>query len=252
MAIQGDLGQMLAGLPIMVKGCNIAITQPSIRDICALGEDLFLGCVEMFNHTDRVVEQIKMGNSQLARLSDFHVLIVVLQEEPRTRSEIDSVFELIFPNYVWEIAPGSINFRLEEHGQIVGQLNPMNYEGFQEAIRTLFLPSNREDNEDYNPANERAAEIARKLKAGKDKLAKMKEKDNPSPPSIFANYASILSVALGMDINVLYNYTPFQLFDAFIRYNYKMAYDLFQKVSTTPMMDTSKLEEPKHWMETIY
>ena len=55
-----------------------------------------------------------------------------------------------------------------------------------------------------------------------------------------------------MDINILYNYTPFQLFDAYKRYQVKQAYDLYQKVATTPMMDTSKMTEPDNWLDNIY
>lgn len=31
-----------------------------------------------------------------------------------------------------------------------------------------------------------------------------------------------------------------------------MAYDLYQKVATTPMMDVSKMDEPDNWMDGIY
>ena len=55
-----------------------------------------------------------------------------------------------------------------------------------------------------------------------------------------------------MDINILYNYTPFQLQNAFNRYWKKVSSDLYQKVSTTPMMDVSKMEEPDDWSANIY
>ena len=55
-----------------------------------------------------------------------------------------------------------------------------------------------------------------------------------------------------MNINELYNYTPFQLLDAFKRYAAKMAYDLYQRVSTMPMMDVSKMDEPKNWVDDLY
>ena len=49
---------------------------------------------------------------------------------------------------------------------------------------------------------------------------------------------------MNIDINILYGYTPFQLYNLFMRYWKKINSDFYQKVSTTPMMDVSKMEEP--------
>lgn len=47
--LQGDLGKYLSGMPVMVAGANVAISQPSIKDICAFGEDSFLMSVEFLS-----------------------------------------------------------------------------------------------------------------------------------------------------------------------------------------------------------
>ena len=62
--------------------------------------------------------------------------------------------------------------------------------------------------------------------------------------TLFGTYTSVLSVGMNLDINILYNYTPFQLYNLFSRYWKKINSDFYQKVSTTPMMDVSKMEEP--------
>jgi hypothetical protein len=49
---------------------------------------------------------------------------------------------------------------------------------------------------------------------------------------------------MNIDINILLNYTPFQLYNTFTRYWKKVSSDFYQRVSTMPMMDTSKMEEP--------
>ena len=69
---------------------------------------------------------------------------------------------------------------------------------------------------------------------------------------MFGLYASVISIGLAVDINVIYRYTPFQLFDAFTRYMKKSEYDLFMKIKTTPMMSTDGVEEPDHWATNIY
>ena len=86
----------------------------------------------------------------------------------------------------------------------------------------------------------------------REKKLRFEDKNKKKANSIFGNYASALSIGLAIDINVIYNYTPFQLFDSIKRYTLKMAYDLYQKVATTPMMDVSKMDEPDNWMDGIY
>ena len=183
--------------------------------------------------------------------------MVVFEQEPEAKSSIIDLFNLIFPNYIYEFDAGCINFRIEESERIIGRLDPMNFENFQSILKTLFFPQggvNEDEDPEYKPANDKAAEIAAKLKRGNEIRRQMKEKENGknAPSSLFATYTSALAVGLGIDINILFGYTPFQLFDAFIRYNKKSAYDLYQKVSTTPMMDVSKMDAPDIWFGDIY
>lgn len=254
MALKGDLAQYLSGMPVMVAGCNIAISQPTLKDIVAYGETNFLLGVEIFVKIEKMMAPIKQGNPRLARYDDFQVLLAVIKEDKDTRNVIENLFGLILEDYEYEFSNGSINFfaKGQEDKRIIGQLNPMNFEKFQVTLKELFLPSMSQDQEEeYNPANDRAAEIAAKLKKGREKVAQMKSKES-GVQSVIATYTSTLSVGLNMDINILYTYTLFQLFDTFKRYLVKDAYDFYRRVSTMPMMDTSKLEEPDNWMGEIY
>jgi hypothetical protein len=256
MAIKGDRAKFLSGLPILIPSCNVAMTQPKVRDICAFGEDDFFLSVNLFTEVDKYVEKIKMGNSQLSFYSDFQILMVILDQDISAKIAVLNLFELIFPDYKCELAPGSINFRNVEEEKLVGRLDPMNFEDFRDMLRMAFIPATGKEGADpqYNPADERAAEIAAKLKRGNDlrKQIQAKTNEGKAPSSLFATYVSALSVGLSMDINIFFEYTPYQLYDSFLRYNKKSAYDLYQKVSTTPLMDTSKMEEPDMWIGDIY
>ena len=55
-----------------------------------------------------------------------------------------------------------------------------------------------------------------------------------------------------MDINIFYNYTLFQLCDAYNRYMSKLQSDFYSRVSTMPFMDVSKMERPKEWTRHLY
>lgn len=254
--IQGDVSKIIAGLPIMVEGCNIAITQPKVRDICAFGEDDFFTAIFFFTKEEKVAKEIKLGNSQLERLSDFQILMMVLEEDKNIHDSVFNLFQLIFPSYNIQLDAGSINFRLEEQGKIVGQLNPMNFSSFKKMLEQLFVPASLigQDEPDYNPVNDKAAEIAAKLKAGREKAAAAKEeaKGNQDKQYVFGPFASILSIGLAIDINIFFDYTPFQLFDAYIRFSKKRAYDFYERVSTMPFMDVSKMDAPEDWSESNY
>ena len=252
MAIKGDLAQIYAGWPVKVNNCNIAVSQPSIKDICAFGEDNFLMGVQIFTGIERTVSPIKEGNSRLAMLEDFQVLMVILNEDENLKRDMLEFFGLIFPEYKIRFDPGCISFLVGDSKRIVGQINPMNFEEFQSTLQMLFLPKGSESTQDYNPANEAAAKIAEKLKKGNEKRQQLKAEEGSQDTSLFANYLSVLSVGTGISLNLLLDYTPFQIYDAYNRYTTKLAYDLYQKIATTPMMDVSKMKEPKNWMEDLY
>lgn len=254
MAIKGDLGQILSGSDIPLKECNIIIKQPTLKEICLFGEDNFLANVNFFTKAEKVVSSIREGNSRLAMLSDFQLLMIIIDEDSLTKKSIIDFFELILPGYRVRFDPGSICFLIEGSEKIVGQLNPMNFLTFQKTLEILFIPKSilKENEPDYNPANDKAAEIAAKLKKGRQIREEMTADQGKSSGSLFGDWTSILSVGLGISIQDLFQYTPFQLYDAYKRYQKKLAYDLYQKVSTTPMMDVSKMEEPDNWMEGLY
>lgn len=249
MAIKGDYAQILAGLPISIFGANVAVTQPTVKDICAFGEDKFLSQVSIFLNLDSFTEKIKEGNSQLEMLSDFQIFMTVLNEDETFSQEILNFFELIFPNYHVVLDSGCIQFQLAEDRPFIGQINPMNFETFCDTLKELFIPFNADEVE-YNPANDKAKEIAEKIKQGRKK--RQKQKSDGENFSMYGTYVSCLAIGLPMDMNTLLNYTPFQLHDSFVRYNAKLSFDLYQRVATMPMMDTSSMKEPPSWLDDIY
>lgn len=255
MAVQGEkVGLYLSGQSVLVPGCNIYITQPKIKDVVLFGEDEFLVDVNLLGHTENLTKQMKKGNSQLETFSDFQLLLIVMKEEPTIGNSVKSFFELIFPDYRIEFEDAAINFFITQEGEefMCDRLFPFNFENFQQIINDLFEPKmNSDDEPEYDPANSLAEEIAEKIKKGRErKKQMMAEKEGPQ--SLFGRYTSVLAIGMQMSIEVFYNYTPFQLYDAFTRYFSKVSSDLYTKVSTTPLMDVSNVEEPKQWIRNLY
>ena len=213
----------------------------------------------MVSDPKEIAEALKAGKSELLNISDFQIFIGVLASE--TNSSVRIMFEnfvgLCLPDYKVEITKKSINFKAEDDGPVVGQLNPFNHRDFGQTIKELFLPSTSESEEpeyNYDKNNKRAAELAKKIKENREKLRKAEQSkmgvgDNSS---IFALYTSVLSIGMNKDINDLYDYTPFQLYDAFTRFMQKMQYDAYQATMMIPFVDASKIEKVDDWLHNIY
>ena len=249
-----NVGLYLSGQPVQVKPCNVAITQPKIKDIVVFGEDEFLIGLNLFGHPENLTNPMKQGNSELIQFNDFQLLLVAIKQEPLIKSNVLNFLKLICPNYEIDITDSAIEFRIEQ-GEIkrtVGMINTFNFEAFQEVVNDLFEATNMSESEpDYNPANDAAAAIAEKIKKGRARKNKMNA-DKEGPQSLFGRYASILSIGMQMDIEIFFNYTPFQLYDAFNRYFAKVNSDFYSRVSTMPFMDTSKMDTPPDWSRNLY
>lgn len=249
MALQGDLGLYLSGEPVFLESCNVKITPPKVKEILAFGEDRFFMATHMLGKTDKFLVQVREGNSELDRYNDFQLLLVILNEEANSRRLVDDFFELVFPDYQIKITENSIDYIFE--GRVVGRLNPFNFDLLQVTLVELFEPY-KKNKEEYNPVDSKAAEIAEKLKKGKQKIDALKGKGKKEETSLFATYASVLSVGLSVSINVFMDYTPFQLYDAFSRYFAKHQSDVYQALSMQPFADTSKVEAPEEWYRNLY
>ena len=257
MAIKGDkkeLGLILSGQPLPIKDANIFVTQPKIKDIVLFGEDDFLVSVQMLVSMAQFADKIKQGNSELNIISDFQLLLIMVEEDPTIKGMILNLFTLIFPEYKVKFTENTIDFLLSDGEQenIVGRIHPFNFENLQTTLNDAFIPQGDNEREpDYNPANDMASKIAEKIKKGREKIHAQRaavEGDH----SIYADYCSTLSIGMRMDIGIFFNYTPFQLYDAYRRFFSKEQSDFYVRVSTMPMMDTSKMEAPPDWQRNLY
>ena len=238
MALKGDdIALYLSGQPVPIKACNVIAVQPSIKQIVALGESDFLLAANFLGKPESHIEKIKEGNPDLNNYTDYQIYVALMRQDGFLKESIDKFFILVFPDYEVNIEE-DIEFKQED--KRVGMINPFNVEAFKEVVKNLFLVGS--SGKDYNPVNGKAAELAKKFQKAHEKIQAMKSGLQESEKAtLFGSYTSIL-----------YNYTPFQLQNAFNRYWKKVSSDLYQKVSTTPMMDVSKMEEPDDWSANIY
>lgn len=257
---KGDIGLYLSGCQVRIPACGIYLVQPTIKEIVQFGENNFMTAAKLFSTIEDYAKSIKEGNSVLASAPDFQIFIETLKDEKgQIRHLVDSFFELCCPSFKIEYAANAINFKISsDDGKdiLVGVMNAFNYKEFGAVVEELFLPQSEEQDVEYhiNEKDARSKQLLEKIKRNREKLAKATARKDGESFSLFGLYTSVLSIGLSLDINILYGYTPFQIYDAFKRYLAKYQRDKYEALLMVPFADTSKIQdnEPDSWFENIY
>lgn len=255
---RNEIALYLSGQPVLIKECSLLLTQPTIKQIVVFGENEFLQGAQIIGHYKAYVEIVRKANEQdgvneIESYSDFQIFMIILYQEPIIRESVKLFFQLICPEYDVTFSEHMISFSVkeDENHVTVATINPFTLDRFAEVVKNLFLMKGEKDIE-YNPSNDRAKAIRDKILEGRRRTAAQKQLEDGKNTSLFGSYASILSIGLSMDINTIYNYTPFQLYDSVKRFYAKTSSDFYQRVSTMPLMDTSKMEVPEDWGRNFY
>lgn len=261
MEYKGDVGVYLSGAQVPIKTCGFFITPPTVKQIIQFGEQEFFVQVKVLSDIPAFVREIKEGKKELEHLGDFQILLGILQSEVVFRDSIISYLQFCCPGFDIKVSKKSIDFYVSDSKQPdgerpkVGQLNPFNYSIFSETLKELFMPPSAEDSEpeyNYNKNSRAARQLAEKIKRNRERLKKAQGSEEAKNSSVFALQASILSIGMSVDINRFFDYTPFQLYDAFSRYMLKVENDTYMRISTIPFADTKDLEQPESWYVDIY
>lgn len=243
---------LLSGNDIPFFDAQILIHQPVLKEIACIGEETFFQGCELLNFSkDNLEEEVKIS---LADKSNFDVLMSIIVDKNaqarKSRHDIVAILSLLFPNYQLSIGSNEIfliqdleNGEREKHS-----LNASNFEIFKQIVREIFcLERKKDDITDYNPGSMRAAEIAKKLRKGREKAAAAHNESQKI--SILSRYASILAVGQHKDLNTLMNYTVYQLYDEFQRFELKQNFDIYLRAK---MAGAKDMEEVDNWMKDIH
>ena len=237
---------LLSGNDIPFVPAQITIHQPTIKEIAYIGEeDFFTGC-QLLNFSKNILsEEDKM---YLEERTNFDILIAILREQnavmQKNRNCVNSVLALIFPNYDITFEKDCIKLvkENEEH-----KIDNSNYEEFKSIIGSMFnFGDKNESQSELNPSGDLAKKIADKLKKRHQKLAETKP---AKKVDILSRYISILTVEQQKDMNSLLNYTTYQLFDEFKRYELKLGHDIYVQAK---MAGAKDLKEVEDWMQDIH
>lgn len=236
---------LICGTDMLIPECNLVAHQPRIKEISFIGEsDFFIGAQTLCLHKTMFIEDKTILDS----INNFQIFMtIMLQDETKDKkANILNVLNLLFPSYKVNVTPNSLLFIKEGVSPITVDGN--NFEALQEVLRLIFCMHNGPmDQQAFNPANDKAREIAQKLMRGRQRVAAQNGNSNVS---VFSQYMSILTIGLGsMSLQDLTNLTMFQLYDLMERYTLYTAWDL----DVRQRLAGGKPEgTPDNWMKNIH
>ena len=235
---------LMCGIDIPIPELQIIIHQPTIKEISYIGEQEFFIGLQTLSINKNMLAQ---GNSVLESTTNFQIFMTIMKEqETKDKKEaVTNLFQLIFPGSQVIFTPMSIVLNKEGQQTLVDENN---FDILQEIIKQIFcVNSGPMDQATFNPADERAKEIAKKLMRGRQRVAEQKGETNSS---VFGRYLSILTIGLNaMSLSETMNLTIYQMYDLVERYTLYLNWDLDIRTRLAGGKPDSK---PDDWMKNIH
>ena len=213
---------LLSGNDIPIEEVHLLLHPPTIKEISFIGEEAFFGGCEFlkFNKNKLNTED----RNRLENISNFEILMSIMREKnpsvQMSKTYATMVLALLFPTYEIQIDEMNMIIKFKQDDNEF-YLNKDNYDYFVKVLNEVLCLGGGANDSDYNPSGNLASQIADKLRDRHNKLAE-KNKSNQKV-AILSRYISILAVGENKDMNSLLNYTIYQLFDEFKRFQLKLA-----------------------------
>ena len=234
---------LMCGTDIPIPALGITLHQPKIKEIAFLGEEDFFVAVQCLNINRNMIKQDK---NLLQNTNNFQIFMTIMSEpEAKEKKEATKqLLSLLFPNYKAVFSPRSLILQ----GENLITIDENNFDILQAVIIQVFCLNNAvSQQQGFNPANDKAREIAEKLMKGRQKVAELKGSDKAS---IFSQYLSILTVGLNsMSMFDCMNLTMYQLYDLIERYSLYVNWDMDVKCRLAGGKPDS---QPDNWMKDIH
>ena len=235
---------LMCGTDYPVPECQLTVHQPTINEIALIGEsDFFSGIQCLCLNKSMFIKD----ESLLRDTNNFQIFMMIMSEKETVDKKVavQQVCTLLFPSYRTMFTPRSM--LLTKEGQTI-QIDENNFEILQNAISEITcMKTGPMDQTTFNPANDKAREIAEKLMRGRQRVAEQKGQSNSS---IFTQYLSILTIGINsMPLKDLCNLTMFQLYDLVERYMLYVNWDMDVRCRLAGGKPDS---QPDNWMKTIH
>ena len=239
---------LLSGNDIPLEEIHLILHQPTIKEIAYIGEEAFFsGCEFLRFSKERLTSQ---DRNHLENISNFEIIMSIMREKnPSVQKQKTSammVLSLLFPTYSIHLNFEKMSIDLKQD-ELEFQLDKTNFDIFIQALNEILCLGGGES--DYNPSGDLARQIADKFKEAQAKRAALVK--GSQKIAILSRYISILAVGENKDMNSLLQYTIYQLFDEFQRYQLKCNWDMYVK-SLLAGAKKEELEKVDDWMKDMH
>ena len=238
---------LMAGIDIPIPELQLTVHVPTIKDIAYMGEQQFFTAIQ-YICLDK--ESLVQDETLLASLTNFQVLMKVLEQSQDKEKKIAliTLLKLLFPEYTAMITKNSIILTIVGETAKTVMIDDSNFTIFQSVMRQVLCVNSlfQGENVIYNPANDRAKEIADKIMRNRRKVAEQKGVSNES---VLTRYISILTVAKVISLSECGALNMFQLFDLMERYTGYVEWDTDLKVRLAGGKPDKQVES---WMKELY
>ncbi len=235
---------LITGTDIPIPECQLILHQPKIKEISFIGEeDFFLGIQTLVVNKSMLVVEDK---SVLANINNFQVFMTVMNDKSTQdkKQKVNLVCELLGlgkPTFT----PQSLI--LTDSNNQMHLIDATNFDALQDVIKQVTCAVNGPmDQQAFNPADDKAREIANKLMRGRQRVAAQK---GSTTTSTFSRYLSILTIGLHIPLQELMECTMFQLYDLIERYMLYIAWDMDAR---TRLAGGKPDSHPDDWMKNIH
>lgn len=235
---------LMSGVDIPVEGTQLIIHQPTIKEIAMIGEKVFFTGAQCLCISKTMFAEDK---ALLENSNNFQIFMTVMSS-PETldkKTDVIQVLSLLFPNYKILFTPRSI---IMNHEDMTQTIDESNFEQLQEYFQKVFCTANGPmDQQAFNPANDKAKEIAEKLMRGRQRVA---EQNGAANQSIFSQYTSILTIGIqSMSLQSLLDLTMYQILDLMERYMLYVNWDIDLR---TRLAGGKPDKQPDNWMKNLH
>lgn len=245
---------LLSKTDIPFQQAQLIIHQPTISEISYIGEQAFFTGCEYLNFSKKnLSEQDKI---RLSGFNDFEILMTIMKNKDiaieKAKTSMLLVLSLMFPDYKINFLPQSILLMKTIDGKPENHIiDKDNFESFKNIVSQMFcLTDTLGSQQKYNPGGPQAMALVKKFEQRQRRLAKLKnQQQQQNGLSILSQYVSILAVGQKKDMNLLVQYSVYQLFDQFRRFQLKENFDIYVEAK---MAGAKDLEDVTNWMGDIH
>ena len=236
---------LMCGTDIPFPQAQLVLHQPSLKEIALIGETVFFEGIQTIGLQKSMFQ---LDESVLDDISNFQIFMMIMsqKETVEKKQAVQQVFSIVLPEYTPVFLPQSLIF--QKQGQAI-LIDEKNFDDFQKIFRQMFCleSANAQDQMMYNPANEKAREIANKIMEGRRRVAELK---GVNSVSIFSQYISIIVVGLNsMSMSETLALTVYQLYDLIERFGLWQNWDIDLRAKLAGSTDKRQVE---NWMKNIH